>query len=91
MSKAKLYKANGTILDVVPANGTDFQLEELQAMVDGLIEIVPAGNGKIMVIDDDGKGKHKPLNNEATKIFVQAGYHDIIVGDALVCDNEMVK
>lgn len=91
MNKAKLYKVDGTILEVVPANGTDFQLEELQAMVGGYIEIVPAGKGKIMVIDDEGKCKHKPLNNAATKIFVQAGYYDIIVGDALVCDSEMVQ
>lgn len=35
MSKAKLYKTDGTILEVVPSNGTDFQLEELQAMVGG--------------------------------------------------------
>ena len=68
MSKAKLYKADGTIIEVVPANGTDFQLDELQAMVDGYIEIVPAGNGKIMVIDEEGKLKGKPVNDAATII-----------------------
>lgn len=91
MSKAKLYKTDGTIIEVVPSNGTDFQLDELQAMVDGCIEIVPAGKGKIMVIDDEGKCKDKPFNEAATMIFMQAGYYDIIVGDALVCDNEMVQ
>lgn len=91
MSKAKLYKTDGTIIEVVPSNGTDFQLDELQAMVDGHIEIVSAGKGKIMVIDEEGKCKHKPLNNAATKIFMQAGYYDTIVGDALVCDDEMVQ
>ena len=91
MSKAKLYKADGTILEVVPANGTDFQLDELQAMVDGYIEIVSAGNGKIMVIDDEGKLKGRQVNDAATMIFMQAGYYDTIVGDALVCDSEMVQ
>lgn len=91
MIKAKLYKTDGTILEVVPANGTDFQLDELQAMVGGYIEIVSAGKGKIMIIDDDGKLKGKPVNNAATMIFMQAGYCDIIAGDALVCDSEMVK
>lgn len=90
MSKAKLYKTDGTILEVVPSNGTDFQLDELQEMVDGLIEIVSAGKGKIMVIDEEGKLKPKPINNAATLIYMQAGYYDTIVGDALVCDDEMV-
>ena len=90
MSRAKLYKTDGTILEVVPSNGTDFQLNELQAMVDGYIEIVSAGKGKIMVIDEAGKLKNKPLNNACTMIFMQAGYYDTIVGDALVCDDEMV-
>ena len=91
MSKAKLYKTDGTILEVVPANGTDFQLDELQKMVGGYIEIIPAGEGKIMVLDDEGKLKGKPVNDAATMIFMQAGYYDIIAGDALVCDDEMVK
>ena len=91
MSKAKLYKADGTILEVVPSNGSDFQLDELQAMVGGYIEIVSAGKGKIMVIDNEGKLKGKPVNDAATMIFMQAGYYDIIAGDALVCDSEMVK
>jgi hypothetical protein len=91
MNKAKLYKADGTILEVVPANGKDFQLEELQKMVGGYIEIVSAGKGKIMVIDDEGKLKGKPVNDAATMIFMQAGYYDTIVGDALVCDSEMVQ
>lgn len=90
MNKAKLYKSNGTILEVVPSNGTDFQLDELQTMVGGYIEIVPIGKGKIMVLDDEGKLKCKPVNNAATMIFMQAGYYDTIVGDALVCDDEMV-
>lgn len=90
MNKAKLYKADGTILEVVPANGTDFKLDELKKMVGGYIEIVSAGNGKIMVIDEEGKLKNKPLNNACTMIFMQAGYYDTIVGDALVCDDEMV-
>ena len=91
MNKAKLYKADGTILEVVPANGTDFQLDELQKMVGGYIEIVPAGKGKIMVLDNEGKLKDKPVNNAATMMFMQAGYCDIIAGDVLVCENEMVK
>jgi hypothetical protein len=88
---AKLYKTDGTILDVVPANGTDFQLKELQEMVGGYIEIIPVSNGKIMVLDDEGKLKGKPINDVATMIFMRAGFYDTIVGDVLVCNDEMVQ
>ena len=30
---AKIYKTNGEVLDIESKNGTDFQLEELQAIV----------------------------------------------------------
>ena len=35
---ATLIKADGTIEEIKPKNGTDFQLEELQKYVDGNIE-----------------------------------------------------
>lgn len=91
MNKAKLYKTDGTILEVVPSNGTDFQLKELQQMIGGYIEIVPAGDYDIMVLDEEGKLKGLPFNNNATLIFMNAGYCDAIVGDVLVCHTSMVK
>jgi hypothetical protein len=57
-----------------------------------LIEIVGVGNGKIMIFDEDGKGKELPLNREATKIagpYLFPG--DCIVGHALVCDSDDLK
>lgn len=91
MNRAKLYKTDGTILEVVPANGTDFQLKELQKIVGGYVEIIPVLNGKIMALDEEGKLKGKPVNDDATMIFMQAGFYDTIVGDVLVCDSEMVQ
>ena len=88
--KAKIYKTDGTILEVEPKNKHDFSLEELQRIVGGYIEILHIGNDKIMVIDEEGKLKEKPANEAATMFFMQAGYYDTIVGDVLVCDDEMV-
>lgn len=34
---AKIYKMNGEVLDIEPKNGQDFQLEELQTIVGGLM------------------------------------------------------
>lgn len=37
---ARLIKTNGLVVDIDPVNGTDFSLQELQACVEGYIEIV---------------------------------------------------
>ena len=37
---AKIIKTDGTIVEVTPQNGTDFQLEELQKIVGGYIEVL---------------------------------------------------
>lgn len=92
MSKAKLYKADGTILEVVPANGTDFQLEELQKIIGGYIEIISLSESQIMVLNEEGKLNNLLYNEEATKLFQKAyKTNDFIVGDVLVCDSEMVQ
>ena len=37
MKKGQLLKANGTKCDVLPKNGTDFSIEELQGFVGGYV------------------------------------------------------
>lgn len=89
--KAKIYKADGTITEVSPANGTDFQLEELQKIVGGYIEIVGLLDNEIMVINEEGKLADLPVNEKATEFYIEAnGFDDYIVGDVLVCDSSMV-
>lgn len=89
--KAKIYKADGTVIEATPANGTDFQLEELQKIVGGYIEIVSLLDNEIMVINEEGKLADLPVNEKATEFYIEAnGFDDYIVGDVLVCDNNMV-
>lgn len=90
--KAKIYKADGTIIDnIVPENGTDFQLGELQKIVGGYIEIVGLLDNEIMVINEEGKLADLPINENATEIYNEFdGFYDYIVGDVLVCDSNMV-
>lgn len=52
---AHIIKTDGTIIEVQPKNGTDFQLEELQAVVEGYIQIVRLDNDKVMVVNEEGK------------------------------------
>lgn len=77
---------------VMPKNGTDFKLEELQKIVNGLIEIVPLDGRRIMVVNEEGKLMGLPVNVFATQIYrVYNNTNDVIVGDALICMTEQVK
>lgn len=89
--KAKIYKADGSIIDVKPNNGTDFSLEELQDIVGGYIEIVGLIDNEIMVINEEGKLIDLPFNETATQMYQEVdGFYDYIAGDVLVCDSNMV-
>lgn len=88
---ATIYKAHGEVINSEPKNGNDYQLEELNAIVSGYIEIVSLHDGRIMVINEEGKIHGLAINWKATEIFQSVyGASDIIVGDVLVCDENQV-
>ena len=88
---ATLYRADGRIEDYpAPANGTDYQLEELQAAIGGgWIEIAHTKDGRLMVIDEEGKLKRLPVSAAATVLYIY-GAQDPICGDALVCEDSQI-
>ena len=88
---AKIYKANGEVIESTPRNGKDYQLEELNAIVSGYIEVVYLPDGRLLVCNEDGKHKRLAINWEATRIFQSFfGASDIIVGDVLICDSNQI-
>jgi len=91
---AQIIKTTGEVIETKPANGTDFSIEELQAIVGGYIEVVSLRDGRLIVCDEEGKLKGKDRNHKATDIL-QAAFafptHDFIVGDVLVCDADEIK
>lgn len=91
---ALIYRASGDVENVEPKNGTDFQLEELQAIVDGWIEIkfLRDDEGRVMVLNEEGKLRNLPYNERATMLYRKFVYeHDFIVGDVLICDKSQIK
>lgn len=77
---------------IEPANGTNFSLSEAQALVGGLIEVFPLGDGRIMVANEEGKLEHLPVNVEATIIFRRVyGPGDTIVGDVFICKSSELR
>ena len=90
---ATIYKTSGEVIEIKPKNGTDFSLSELQAIVSGYIEIVDLFNGKIMVVNEEGKLIGLGINHKATEIYNEAFpmIFDVIAGDALVCNKSQIK
>lgn len=85
---ATLLRSDGTAEELRPPNGVNWQLAELQTLVGGYIEVTATVDGKYLVLDEEGKLKHKPLNRAATLIY-KYGRHDPIVGDAVVIDTKL--
>lgn len=82
---AQIIKTTGEVIETSPANGTDFSLEELRAVVGGFIEIVHLRDGRLMVVNEEGKLDGLPINELASNL-----YPDLIVGDVLVCDIKQI-
>ena len=98
--KAQLYKTDGTIANVKPVQGKTFKLKELQEYVGGLIDIQDLPKfKKVMVLNDEGKLIGLPKNNKATDIWKEtypiAEYpnnnDELIVGDVIICDEELIN
>jgi len=68
--------------------GSEPSLEELQQAVGGFIELVPTPTlpGHIMVVDEEGLLKGRPLNQKATLIAFRN-----IVGPAVVLPNDLLR
>jgi len=85
---AKHVKADGSVTDVVPANGTAMELEELQKYVGGYIEVIPSNSPLfILVVNEEGRlAKNPQRNDAANRMASEAGMLgcDNIVGDVLV-------
>lgn len=79
-----LIKTNGVLEPLIPKNGTDFSLEELQEAVGGYIELVTVEVDReiyYLVVNENGCAESLDLNPIASR-FYRGG---IIVGNALVC------
>lgn len=61
---------NEPVREVQPKNGEDFTLKELYALLDcQYIEVINLPDGRIMVVDEEGKLVDEPMRNErATKL-----------------------
>lgn len=85
---ATFLRASGEREVLSPPNGVNWGLADLQTLVGDYIEVVATTDGRYMVLDELGKLKHKPLNREATILYIH-GRHDPIVGDVVIIDTKL--
>lgn len=88
--QAFIYKTNGEIIPIMPKKSNEFTLEELQQIVDGHIELVYLSDGRIMIINEEGKLNGFEYNAEATKLF-DSSKGDYIVGNVVVMPSKYLS
>lgn len=73
MNKAQLINPNGEITEVTPENGTDFSLAECYQLINcEMVEVVELSDGRIMILDEEGKLKDEfEINDKATELFMR--------------------
>lgn len=92
-NQAFLYKSDGEIVPVLPKNGVSFTLKELSLFVRGYIQVLSLKDGRLMVLNEEGKlYKNNKVNTTATNLAKDILFQgDLIVGDVLVTPFEFVN
>ena len=89
---AKIIYTDKETEDYTPKNGKTFGLTEMQEIVGGYVEPIRLNDGRMIIVDEEGKSKNKAVNIPATNIMRRDHFTtDYIVGTAIVCDADMVE
>ena len=89
---AKIIYTDKEDEEYTPKNGKTFELTEMQEIIGGYIEPIRLNDGRMIIVDEDGKSKDKAVNIPATNILRRDHFTtDYIVGTAIVCDADMIE
>ena len=87
---AKIIYTDKEAEDYTPKNGKTFGKTEMYGIVEGYIDIIRLNDGRVIIVDSQGKALNKAVNIPATNILRRDHYTtDYIVGNAIVCDADM--
>lgn len=81
---------------IIRTDGTEenlfgLTLDNMQKAVGGNIEIIPTNDGRLMVLNEEGKLLELPLNRKATLLTRGVvAPSDLIVGDVIVANNDEI-
>ena len=86
MTSAQLIFVDGTRRDLTPKNGKTFKFvgEVYDLIGASMIQVCQTHNGRLLLVDEEGKLTGKPINTTATALY-RYGASDPISGDVIVC------
>ena len=86
MTQAQLLRSDGSRDDISPMNGKKFEFvgEAYDLIGATIIQICETHDGRLLLVDEEGKLAGKAVNDAATALYIYGAY-DPIVGDAIVC------
>jgi len=90
MVKGTVYKSNGKIEDK-SFSKKNITLKEMQEIVGGYIEFLYLKDNLVMVVNEEGKMIGLPFNARATELIKDNNINDIIVGDVLVINKNLIQ
>jgi hypothetical protein len=83
---ARLFRVDGTIVEVQPGNRQAFTLDELHRLLDcRIIDVARLADGRLLILDDEARLAGKPPNRNAALHGRGLAPGDAVVGDVLVC------
>lgn len=89
---AKIIYTDKETEDYTPKNGKTFGKTEMCGIVEGYIDIIRLNDGRVIIVDSQGKALNKAVNIPATNILRRDHFTtNYIVGTAIVCDADMVE
>ena len=89
---AKIIYTDKEAEDYTPKNGKTFGKTEMYGIVEGYIDIIRLNDGRVIIVDSQGKALNKAVNIPATNILRRDHFTtDYIVGTAIVCDADMIE
>ena len=88
---AKIIYTDKEAEDYTPKNGKTFGKTEMYGIVEGFVDIIRLNDGRVIIVDSQGKTLNKAVNIPATNILRRDHFTtDYIVGTAIVCDADML-
>ena len=90
---------NTARLQIIEDSKHEPNLKSAQEFVGGYVEGITFPNGDYLIINEEGKLKNLPLNEEATKLWRSTftkdkylfGYDDFVVGPAILIKKDALK
>ena len=91
-TKAYMITDEGEIEEISPKDGREFELEEVQKIVEGYIEIVYLNDKQIMIVNEEGKfdKSYNPFATSIAQLHRALWRDDYICGTVVICPSSML-